>query len=501
MNFNKKLLLLGGVLPVCAMSCTSEAKTESKPNVVLILVDDLGKEWIEQYGAQNISTPNINALAEQSIQFNRAYSMPQSTPSRVAILTGQYPHNNGWVNHYDVPRWGHGAHYDFANNPCFPRQVRENGYKTCAAGKWQLNDFRLQPEAMVEAGFDEYCMWTGGEGGNAEISESRYWDPYIHTKEGSRQYKGQFGPDVYSDFVCDFIDKNSNEPMFIYYPMALTHLPYTTTPHALDAKTNREKFDAMIEYMDFLVGKVVAQLEESGVADNTYIMFTTDNGTAGSIVGMRNDHYIRGGKTLLSENGVNCPFLVYSPKSKSHRETNAIIDFTDISATILELTGSTPDSKYKGDGVSFVSVIEGAETSNKGYALTSGGHPARIGKSDDRVKSQYDFRDRAIVGETYKVFLTSEREIERVYDIANDPYEQNNLVGEESVMAQVEKELGGVISGLPEKDASPKYDVLPHNKEFDEPFDASRSTRSNFAPLSDKRSYETYYNGGKKKSK
>ncbi len=129
---NHNMLFAGCVIAMCASGCASQVSdTAKQPNVVLILVDDLGKEWIEQYGAEGIKLPHLQELADQSVIFNRAYSMPQSTPSRVAIMTSQFPYNNGWINHYDVPRWGHGAQFDVENNPCFTQEVRDNGYKTC----------------------------------------------------------------------------------------------------------------------------------------------------------------------------------------------------------------------------------------------------------------------------------------------------------------------------------------------------------------------------------
>ena len=142
------------------------------PNILLILVDDLGKEWIGCDGAEGIETPNIDALASGGMRFENAYAMPQCTPSRLTMLTGQYPFRHGWTNHWDVPRFGCGAHFDPELNASFPRILRDAGYATAAAGKWQIDDFRVEPDAMFEAGFDSWCMWTGGEGGNPKSDEA-----------------------------------------------------------------------------------------------------------------------------------------------------------------------------------------------------------------------------------------------------------------------------------------------------------------------------------------
>ena len=142
----------------------SDAATNQKPNILFIMLDDLGKEWISCYGAEDIETPNIDALAAGGMKFNNAYSMPQCTPSRATLLTGKYPWRNGYVNHWDVPRWGIG-YFDWKHkeNTTFARLMKDLGYKTCAAGKWQINDFRIEPQAMKKHGFDDWAMWTGWE--------------------------------------------------------------------------------------------------------------------------------------------------------------------------------------------------------------------------------------------------------------------------------------------------------------------------------------------------
>ena len=160
---------------VAALSA-AEGRRDPRPNIVFILLDDLGKEWISAYGAEDIRTPHLDALAAGGTKFENFYVMPQCTPTRLSFLTGQYPFRHGWVNHWDVPRWGGGAHYDWKRNPSIARTLRAAGYRTAVAGKWQINDFRVQPEAMRELGFDAYCMWTGGQGDDPAF-EARLYAP------------------------------------------------------------------------------------------------------------------------------------------------------------------------------------------------------------------------------------------------------------------------------------------------------------------------------------
>lgn len=469
------LMTISGV-----MSANVEILSENRPNIIFILADDLGKEWIEYCGA-DIKTPNINYIGEQGIYFNRAYSMPQSTPSRVALMTGQYPYRNGWINHYDVPRWGHGAHFDIKKNTSFPKYLKKAGYKTCVAGKWQLNDFRLQPNFMNDLGFDEYFMWTGAEKGNEAVSEKRYWDPYIHTKEGSKTYNGKFGPDLYSDFIIDFITKNRENPFFVYYPMTLTHGPLVPTPLEPSAKTNYERHTAMVRYLDFIIGKILNAVRQQGILENTYIFFTTDNGTSGNIVGRCNDVYIRGGKTYLSENGINAPFFVMGPDVKKGTVTTALIDFTDIYPTLLDLGGAEYDSKEI-DGKSFVSVLKGESDKAKQFAVSMGGHGAMIG-NDGKVKNFVDFRDRVVIGNKYKIYLSLDRQIERIYDLLADPYEKNNLINNDEIFKAVKRDFDSIIISFPSYDENPKYVPIkdaPFNESVEKLNNASMKKRAKY---------------------
>lgn len=459
-----------------------------KPNILFILLDDMGKEWVSQYNADDIDTPNIDLLAKTGMQFNNAWSMPQCTPSRVTFMTGQYPFRHGWVNHYDVPRWGHGANFDSEKNPSIAKIMKKAGYKTCIAGKWQINDFRLQPEAMVSHGFDDYCMWTGGEGGNIEKSQERYWDPYIHTKNGSETYKGKFGEDIFTDFIIDFMKKNKKNPMMIYYPMCLPHGPLTTTPAEPNITSKMDKHKAMVHYTDQILKKLITALEDLEIRDNTIIVWTTDNGTSGNIIGHINGKAIRGGKTYLTENGVNEPFIVNWPeKIPLGKVTDALIDFSDLLPTFADLGGTTLPNEFQFDGKSFKNLILGKkDKSDRDWILTMGSLPARINYG--RVKNVHKFRDRALRGERYKVFVDTLQQITEIYDLKKDIKEVNNLLN--STSGDVQRALlkfRNIVNELPSEDRQPRYSKLSGSlfdispKELNKKAEKERK-RSNHAP-------------------
>ncbi len=433
-----------------------------KPNIIFILLDDLGKEWLSCYGGENINTPNIDKLAESGIQFHNAYSMPQCTPSRACFMTGQYPYRNGWVNHWDAPRWGH-AYFDWDESPSIARSMKDAGYATAAAGKWQLNDFRVHPDAMVRHGFDEFCMWTGAEGAkdkeHSRKSTQRYWDPYIHTKTGSKTYEGEFGPDIYNQFVIDFIGENKDQPFFVYYPMALPHGPMVHTPLKPEAKSNLEKHVAMVEYTDHLLGKIVEKLESEKVRNNTIIVWTCDNGTSGQFSNKLNGRLVRGGKATTTENGVNTPFIVSCPGLvPSGEQSQALLDFSDMYPTFIEFAGGQMEEGYTYDGMSQHEVFLGkAEKNNRDWVLGMGSHPAKL--THKGVESAYYFRDRVIRNERYKLFVGADRKPSKVVDLSVDFAEKHNLL-ESPDHKEICQKLTEVIAKFPEKDNDPDYERL-----------------------------------------
>lgn len=454
------------IVRLIALTTTAAASTTtgaggfpSRPNIVFAMVDDLGKEWISCYGAEGIDTPHIDRLADTGMRFNHVYSMPQCTPTRATLLTGQYPFRHGWVSHWDVPRWGHGCHFDPDKNPSIARVLKSVGYRTCVAGKWQINDFRIQPEVLGQLGFDEFMMWTGYESGNRP-SAKRYTNPYLFTAEGSKTYPGGFGPDLCNDFLLDFIDKQTDEaPFFIYYPMILTHSPLTTTPHKPDVP-RAERLRAMVEYMDHLVGRLTQKLEERGLRENTIVVWTTDNGTGGNSNRL-NGRVVRGRKGQTLENGCCEPFIVSCPGAITEGAvSDALADFTDLLPTFAELAGAELPTGHTLDGKSFAPVLRGkSELGQREWIMSMGGGAGTYDESG-RVINAYRYRDRVIRDRRYKLYVETDRSSAKLVDLVKDPGELVNRVGDPALSDALAK-LQEVEHSFPAQDNSPRYTPQP----------------------------------------
>ena len=457
--------IMVALLLSCKGSNNTEEVAERPPNIILILVDDLGKEWVSAYGAEDIVTPNIDALAKAGTKFNNVYSMPQCTPTRISILTGQYPFRHGWVNHWDVPRWGGGAHFDENLNPSLGKEMKMAGYKTCIAGKWQIDDFRVEPDALTKNGFDQYCMWTGYETG-VPASAERYQDPYLYSNGETKTYKVKFGPDIFRDFIIDFIETNKDEPMFIYYPTVLTHTPFVNTPDE-SAEDNLGKHKAMVRYADKITGEIIATLERENLRENTIVVWTTDNGTAQSIIGTLKGKKVKGGKSKTTEAGICEPFIVSWPGHvAANRQSDALIDFTDLFPTFLDIAGIEPKRKWAVgdttaiiDGRSFKNaLLEGSDTSQRDWILgMGGGNFAKL--TENGVENQYRFRDRVLRNERYKLYIGSDRKPEKFFDLESDPFEEHNIIDSLDTHERTQnfEALKSVVESFPLEDNDPKY--------------------------------------------
>ena len=336
---------------------TATAIGADRPNIIFIMVDDMGRDWVSCYGAKH-QTPNIDRLAEEGVRFETAWSMPICTPTRVSLLTGQYPFRHGWTRHYDVPRWG-GAGLSWTKFTTFARVLRDSGYVTAIGGKWQINDLRSQPNALLQHGFDQHCVWTGAEAGHPE-TEERYWGGHIMTN-GQRATE-DYGPDTINKFLIDFVRRPKDGPFLVYYPMLLTHGPHSTTPqNRTDPPQDKVSlFAGNVSYMDQLVGRLVTAVDRAGLRENTLLVFTGDNGSAAA--GSLNGAPYAKGKGRKADYGTHVPFIVRAPfLTAGGRISRDLIDFTDLYPTFLEVGQAKAPDGVSLDGRSFVPSLRGSD--------------------------------------------------------------------------------------------------------------------------------------------
>ena len=364
--FHRILCLLALAPPLCP------AADERKPNVILIMADDVSWEAFSCYGAEDYKTPHIDALAASGMRFEHCYSTPICTTSRVQIMTGKYNFRN----------YTHFGYLDPAQET-FGHLMQKAGYKTAIAGKWQLNGLQDShpghddPTRPQKAGFDESLLWqvTTGKGGGK--GGERFWSPPLEHNGRfitSEENQGKYGPDLLCDFVCDFIKRNQNDPYFVYYPMVLVHDPFVPTPDTIgdasrgqssnkaDPGKSKEHFVAMVQYMDKIVGRIVEQVDALGQLDNTIILFTADNGTNTRITSGWNGMRIKGGKGGMTDMGTHVP-LVASWRGHTPAGTvcNDLVDFTDFYQTLVDLTTAedNPGTAIGLDGHGFLPQLMG----------------------------------------------------------------------------------------------------------------------------------------------
>ncbi len=325
-------------------------EAQERPNIVLIMADDFGYECVGANGGTSWSTPHLDELARTGLRFEHCYSQPLCTPSRVQLMTGIYNVRN-YTRFGVLPE----------TETTFANLLQNVGYETCVIGKWQLKG---DPHQF---GFDEYCLWQMNR-----VPE-RYPNPGLEINGEQVDFSaGEYGPDVVSDYACEFIRRHAGEekPFLVYYPMILTHCPFCPTPDSDDwdpANTGSETykgdpkyFGDMVAYMDKIVGKLARQLDNAGVRGNTLFMFTGDNGTDKPIVSMMGDREVAGGKKQMTDAGTRVPLIANWPGTiQAGRVSIDLIDFSDFLPTLCEAGEVTIPDTLELDGVSFLPQLRG----------------------------------------------------------------------------------------------------------------------------------------------
>ena len=337
---------LSVLLGISGSTVAAEAR---RPNIILLMADDLGYETVSANGGTPYHTPVLDQLAADGLRFTNCVSQPLCTPTRVKIMTGRFNFRNYAQFGILDPR-----------ETTFGNVLRAAGYATCIAGKWQLGRDR---KLIDRFGFDEYCLWW------LENKSPRYNNVGELIQNGERLpgNQGEYGPDVVSDFLLDFITRHKNEPFFCYYPMILTHSPFEPPPDSPASLTKQspvlDRMVAMVSHTDKIVGRIVAHLDSLGIRQDTVFLFTGDNGTGQGVQGARLGHHDwPGGKgSNFVEMGMRVPLVVsYPAGGVSGAVVDDPIDFADFLPTFVELAGANLPEASQIDGHSFAGRLTGA---------------------------------------------------------------------------------------------------------------------------------------------
>ena len=346
----------------------------AKPNIVFFFIDDMGWTDLGYMGSKYYESPNIDQLAKEGMVFMNAYAAaPNCAPSRACLMSGQYSSRHGvfTVGNSDRGSSKHRKLIPIENTTHLGEEfitmgeaLQAGGYVTATVGKWHLG------EDPTTQGFDVNIAgrsWGSPSGGG-------YHSPYKYPNLEQKD-KGEYLTDRLGQEACKFIEKNKDNPFFLYLTHYSVHTPIQAKSElkkkyekkkATDRHSNAS-YAAMIESTDDSIGAVLDKLKELGLTENTIVLFFSDNGGHGAVTS--NDP-LRGSKGMLYEGGIREPMIVkwpsYTEPGSICRENIIGIDFYP---TLLEATGTPVPNNYLLDGVSFVSLLKNSRAKLKRKAI------------------------------------------------------------------------------------------------------------------------------------
>jgi len=471
-------------------------------NVIFIMADDLGYMDVGFNNPETFyDTPSLNGLAKESVRFTAGYAAcPVCSPTRSSILTGQYPARTRNTDYFGAPNGfadklpedptdiSQGNYRHHSKRPVLPapyltklaashttlaEALKAKGYATMHAGKWHLGDEGSWPK---DHGFD---INIGGVRGGGPYSGDKYFSPYDNPNLPNGP-KGEHLPDRLATEVSKFIATNKDKPFFVYLPFYSVHTPlmapkplvekYNAKAEKLGLKAEFEPefprknrtvqehaiYAGMVESMDSAVGKVLKALDDNGVADDTIVIFFSDNGGLSTSEGSPTSNLpYRAGKGWAYEGGVREPLIVRWPgKGKKGVSCDVPVISTDFFPTILEACGFDLMPKQHVDGTSFAKLVEDPEAKHNREPLFW--HYPHWGNQGGIPNSAIRDGDWKLIRYYYK----KEPEL---FNLAKDRGEQTNLAEKEpKKFAELNAKLDAMLKEtdalLPVKNPNPKKD-------------------------------------------
>ncbi|MEM7012605.1 MAG: sulfatase [Verrucomicrobiota bacterium] len=428
----RTILLLFSLLAVGAYA-------EDRPNVLFILADDLGWMDLACQGNPNLETPNLDQFAAEGIRFTDAYaSAPVCSPTRAAIMTGDAPARLHITNH--LP---HQDRFTPEDSKLLPAEMRDHlplesttiaerlcedaGYAAAFIGKWHLYKGKEHQYAPQHQGFDINI------GGCSFGGPPTFFDPYRIDHLENRK-EGEYLPDRLADETISFMREQSQKgkPFFASLFLYTVHWPMEAPADLIAKYKDRplegyrdHRYAAMIEAMDNSLGRVFAAIDELGIREETFVVFTSDNGPFGGVGDARP---LRADKGHLYEGGIRVPLIVRWPgKIEAKQESTEPVILTDFYPTMLDVAGLEPRSDYSGDGANLVPLLtKGTEPKREAIFWH---YPNFAFHKDNKLGSAVRMGD-------FKLLEFFEDDNIELYNLKDDIGEKRNLADEQPELAQ-----------------------------------------------------------------
>lgn len=411
MNIPMKKIFLTQSLLVCPLLALAQ-QTE-KPNVIIILADDLGYADVGYHDqSTDIKTPNIDKLAAGGVHCTTAYvTNAVSSPSRAGMLSGRYQQSFGYEDNPGPFRREEGIHPGFPSHvKLIPEYLKQVGYATACIGKWHLGGEESDDSYPTNKGFDEFFGFLGGA---TTYFHQENQHELIFRNQQSAIIKDAYLTDMIGDETIDFISRHKEVPFMVYMSFNAVHGPLEAPKrlieqyaHVKDEK--RRALCAMQHSMDENIGRVMKQLDDMGIAENTLIFFFSDNGGAPTDNHSYNAPF-RGAKGTFYDGGIHTPFIMKWPKIVQPNSVyEKMVSSLDIAPTILAAAGMEVPSCF--DGVDLMPYLDGRKSLSPHEELCW------------KMNKQWAIRNLE-----WKLVCSNPDNRVRLFHISEDPYEKIDL--------------------------------------------------------------------------
>jgi arylsulfatase A-like enzyme len=403
-----------------------------RPNVIVILADDMGPGDLGCYGGKQAPTPRIDRLASEGTRFTQYYSAsPICSPSRAALITGMFPARWRITSFLQTKKGNAGCEMDDfldLRAPSLPRTLQAAGYTTAHFGKWHLGGGRDVTDAPKFAayGYDEHAGTYESPEPHPDITATNWiWSDKDKVKRWDRTA-------FFVDQTLDFLDRHRDRPCFVNLWPDDVHTPWVPD-EVSDKKDLPKNFRPVLAEFDKQIGRLLDALKSRGLEERTIVIFTSDNGALPTFNGARSGGF-RGSKLALYEGGIRMPFIVRWPGHVRAGQVNdsAIISAVDLFPTLCAIAGAVVPRESVPDGIDVSTVFRGEVPALKRPPLVW-----EYGRNDEFFKFPANDRSPSIAvrRDNWKLLVNSDGLKAELYDLATDAGESKNLVGTEPVVA------------------------------------------------------------------